>query len=116
MIRRKDLITEQFLNLNGIMISLFKDTILYIYHGKNYMTYVTSEKVFKLRSGKMLSKEEMIEYLSAFCDMSFFDIKFRSIKTYIIYRAICSISGCFIIFRYDNEKDYWKPIHAEDIK
>ena len=80
------------------------------------MTYVTSDKVFKLRSGKMLSKEEIIEYLSASCDVSFFDIKFRSIKTYIIYRAICSISGCFIIFRYDNEKDYWKPIKAEDIR
>lgn len=80
------------------------------------MTYVTSDKVFKLSSGKMLSKEEMIEYLSALCEGSFFDIKFRSMKTYIIYRAMCSISGCFIIFRYDNKKDYWKPIHAEEIK
>ena len=80
------------------------------------MTYVTSEKVFKLRSGKMLSKEEMIEYLSTLCEWSFFEIKFRSTKTYIIYRAMCSIRGCFIIFRYDNEKDYWKPIHAEEIK
>ena len=116
MTRRKEQITEQCLNPNVIMISLFKDIILYIYHGKKYMTYVTSDKVFKLRSGKMLSKEEMIKYLSALCDMSFFDIKFRSIKTYIIYRAMCSISGCFIIFRYDNEKDYWKPIKAEDIR
>lgn len=41
---RKELITEQFLNPNVIMISLFKDTIPYIYHGKKYMTYVTSEK------------------------------------------------------------------------
>lgn len=49
------------------------------------MTYVTSDKVFKIRSGKMLSKEEMIEYLSALCEGSFFDIKFRSMKTYIIY-------------------------------
>ena len=98
------------------MISLFKDTILYIYHGKKYMTYVTSEKVFKLSSGKMLSKEEMIEYLSSLCDASFFDIKFRSMKTYIIYRAICSISGYFIIFRYENDKEYWKPIQSEDIK
>lgn len=79
------------------------------------MTYVTSDKVFKLRSGKMLSKEEMIEYLSSLCDVSFFDIKFRSIKTHIIYRAMCSISGRFIILRYDN-KYYWKPIKAEDIR
>ena len=80
------------------------------------MTYVTSEKVFMLSSDKILSKEEMIEYLSASCDVSFFDIKFRSIKTYIIYRAICSISGYFIIFRYYSKKDYWKPIKAEDIR
>ena len=80
------------------------------------MTYVTSDKVFKLSSGKILSKEEMIEYLSASCDVSFFDIKFISIKTYITYRAICSIIGRFIIFRYDNKKDYWKPIKAEDIR
>lgn len=40
MTRRKELIIEQFLNPNGIMIFLFKDTILYIYHGKKYMTYV----------------------------------------------------------------------------
>ena len=80
------------------------------------MTYVTSEKVFMLSSDKMLSKEEMIEYLSAICDVSFFDIKFISIKTYIIYRAICSIRGRFIIFRYYNKKDYWKPIKAENIR
>ena len=44
MIRIKKSIIEQCWIIHGVNISLFKDTILYVYHGRKYMTYVTSDK------------------------------------------------------------------------
>ncbi len=44
MILIKKSIIEQCLIIHIVNISLFKDTILYICHGKKYMTYVTSDK------------------------------------------------------------------------
>ena len=44
MILIKKSIIEQCLIFLLVQISIFKDTILYIYHGKKYMTYVTSDK------------------------------------------------------------------------